>query len=168
MKKIIVLSFLIIFLITGCARFNPGEYVIPEDGGFLAVINSLYTPEDISNYMLANFTYEAHDFTAQTPYELYLSKKGDCDEFSNFGVTVANFHGYETWQIQIFDNSFYSHYVAVYDEDIWLSITDNQYYFSGFDDFMEIVEYVYYIRNKVWTKYIVYDYWNNKIEIGYN
>ena len=168
MKKIIVLSFLIIFLITGCARFNPGEYVIPEDGGFLAVINSLYTPEDISNYMLANFTYEAHGFTVQTPYELYLSKKGDCDEFSNFGVWVANFHGYETWQIQIFDNSFYSHYVAVYNESIWLSITDNQYYFSGFDDFKDIVEYVYYIRDKVWTKYIVYDYWNNKIEIGYN
>ena len=169
MRKILFLSFIIImFLITGCARFNPGEYVIPEDGGFLAVINSLYTPEDISNYMLANFTYEVHDFTAQTPYELYLSKKGDCDEFSNFGVWVANFHGYETWQIQIFDNSFYSHYVAVYDEDIWLSITDNQYYFFGFDDFMDIVEYVCYIRNKVWTKYIVYDYWNNEIKIEYN
>ena len=130
------------------------------------MINSLYTPEDISNYMLANFTYEAHGFTVQTPYELYLSKKGDCDEFSGFGVWAANFHGYETWQIQIFDNSFYSHYVAVYDEDIWLSIIDNQYYFSGFDSFMEIVEYVYYIRNKVWTKYIVYDYNMKIIEKG--
>ena len=129
MKKKILLIILLMLLTTGCARFVPGDYIIPDDGGFVAVVDSLYTPEEIGNYMLTNFIYEAHDFTIQTPYELYISKKGDCDEFSNFGMVVANLHGYETWQIEIFDNSFYSHYVAVYNEDIWYSITDNQYYY---------------------------------------
>jgi len=168
MKKIILLFIIIIFLTVGCVRFNPDDYIIPDDGGFIAVINSLYTPYDIGNYMEENFTYEIHDFTAQTPYELYLSKKGDCDEFSAFGVFVANHHGYETYQIEIFDNTFYQHYIAVYNEDIWLSITDNRYYYFGFSDFEEAVDYVCFIRNKIWTKYIVYDYWNNIVETIYN
>lgn len=155
-------------MIVGCARFIPGDYVVPDDGGFITIIASLYNPEEISQYMLANFTYEAHDFIVQTPYELYISKKGDCDDFSAFGVFIANYHDYETWQIEIFDNTFYQHYVAVYNENVWLSITDNQYYYFGFSGFEEAVDYVCYIRNKIWTKYIVYDYWNNIIETGYN
>ena len=152
------------FLTVGCVRFAPGDYVVPDNEEFIAVIASLNTPEDISNYMLENFTYEIHDFTAQTPYQLYLSKKGDCDEFAAFGVFTANYHGYETWQIQIFDNTMFSHYVAVYNEDIWLSITDNQEYYFGFSNFEEAVDYVCYIRNKMWTKYVVYDYDMNIVE----
>ena len=168
MKKIILLFVILVFLTTGCVRFNPDDYVIPDDGGFITVINSLYTPEEISNYMLENFTYEIHDFTVQTPYELYLSKKGDCDEFSAFGVFVANYQGYITYQIEIFDNTFYQHFIAVYDENVWLSITDNQYYYFGFSDFEEAVDYVCFIRNKIWTKYIVYDYEMNIVETIYN
>jgi len=168
MKKLFIISFIIIMLlIVGCARFIPGDYVVPNDNGFIAVIDSLYTPYDIGNYMEENFTYEAHDFIIQTPYELYLSKKGDCDDFSAFGIWVSNYHGYETWQIEVFDNTFYQHYIAVYNEDIWLSITDNQYYYFGFDDFEEAVDYVCFIRNKIWTKYIVYDYWNDIVEEVY-
>ena len=164
MKKVILSIIILIFLTVGCARFNPGDYVIPDDQVFIAVISTLYTPENIGNYMLENFTYEIHDFTAQTPYELYLSKKGDCDEFSNFGVFAANYHNIETWQMEIFDNTIFSHYVAVYNEDIWLSITDNQAYYFGFSNFEEAVDYVCYIRNKMWTKYVVYDYDMNIVE----
>ena len=168
MKKIILSIIILIFLNVGCARFNPGDYVIPDDQVFIAVISTLYTPENIGNYMLENFTYEIHDFTAQTPYELYLSKKGDCDEFAAFGVFAANYHNIETWQMEIFDNTIFSHYVAVYNEDIWLSITDNQNYFFGFDDFKEIAEYVCQIRNKDWKSYTVYDYDMNIVETGEN
>lgn len=169
MKRISILFFIIILLLTvGCARFNPDEYVVPDDGGFIAVIDSLYNPQEIGNYMLANFTYEVHDFTVQTPYELYISKKGDCDEFSGFGVFVANRHDFETWQIKIYDNTWYKHYVAVYDEGIWYSITDCRDYYFGFDDFREIVDYVCDIRSKIWTKYIVYDYRNDILEEVYN
>ena len=168
MKKIILSIIILIFLTVGCVRFAPGDYVIPDDQEFIAVISTLYTPENIGNYMLENFTYEIHDFTAQTPYELYLSKKGDCDEFAAFGVFAANYHNIETWQMEIFDNTIFSHYVAVYNEDIWLSITDNRNYFFGFDDFKEIAEYVCQIRNKDWKSYTAYDYGMNIVETGEN
>jgi len=42
------------------------------------------------------------------------------------------------------------------------------YYYFGYDDFMDIVKDVCYRKNKIWIKYIVYDYWNNEIEIEYN
>ena len=168
MRKIILLLIVLIFL-TGCSGiYNLINFVLPDDVEFIACIKELDTPEKISNYILENFTYEVHDFYAPDPYILWKTKKGDCNDMSTFGVFVADYHGYETWQIKIFDNSLYKHYVAVYDEDIWLSITDNQYYFFGFDNFEEIVNYVCYIRDRKWTKYIVYDYWNNEVEIGYN
>jgi len=160
MKKIVLLAVILIFL-TGCG-------VIPDNSEFIACISELDTPEKIGDYMLENFTYEIHDFYTLSPYELWETKKGDCDDFSAFGVFVADYHGYETWQIKIYDNTWYKHYVAVYNEDIWYSITDNSYYYFGFDDFREIVDYVCDIRDKNWTKYIVYDYWDDIVEETYN
>ncbi len=154
---------MVLFLIL--AIFLSGCGTTPDDNDeFIACIMELNTPEKIGSYMLENFTYEIHDFYTLSPYELWKTKKGDCDDFSAFGVFVADYHGYETYQIEIFDNTFYQHYVAVYVEDIWYSITDNRYYYFGFDTFREIVDYVCEIRDKVWTKYIVYDYWNDIVE----
>jgi len=170
MKKVIlslIVGFTLIFL-SGCGIFNLNGWILPDDGEFLACIEKLDTPQKIGNYMLENFTYKVHDFTAQSPYELFLSKKGDCDEFAKFGVFIADYHGYETFIIHIFDNSLYSHMVAVYNEDIWYSFTNSRYYRCGFDDFREIVEYVYHITDRNWRKYKVYNYWNDVIEIGYN
>lgn len=162
-----VLILLLIFLV-GCGIYDLNFFTVPDDLEFLAVVEKLDTPEKISDYMVNNFEYEVYDFTAQSPYELFLSQRGDCDEFAKFGVFIADYHGYETFTIRIFDGSFYNHLVTVYNEDIWYSITDNQYYYFGFDTFREIVEDVCYRRLKVWTKYIVYDYWDNEIEIKYN
>jgi len=61
------------------------------------------------------------------------------------------------------------HWVGVYDEGIpGYSITNNQYYDFGFNNFKEIVNYSSYLVGKVWTSYKVYDYWNDIIEIRYN
>jgi len=152
---------MIVIFLVGCGT-------TPDNGGFIACISELHTPEKIGNYMLENFEYEVHDFYTLSPYELWKTRKGDCDDFSAFGVFVADYHGYETYQIEIFDNTFYQHYVAVYVEDIWYSITDNRYYYFGFDTFREIVDYVCDIRDNVWTKYIVYDYWDDIVEEVYN
>jgi len=162
--KRIILAILMLMLLTGCGVFNLDGWITPADDEFIACIEELNTPQKIGDYMIKNFTYKAHDFTAQSPYELFLSKKGDCDEFAKFGIWVADYHGYETFTIHIFDNSFYSHMVAVYNEDIWYSITDGRYYSFGYDNFRDIVDYVYYIADEVWTKYIVYDYWNDIVE----
>ena len=161
MKRIILLIIALVIL-TGCG-------VTPDNGEFIACIAELDTPEKIGDYMLENFTYKIHDFYTLTPYELWNTKKGDCDDFSAFGVFVADYHGYITYQIKIFDNTLFKHYVAVYDEDIWYSITDCQNYYFGFDDFREIVDYVCYeLRDREWTKYIVYDYWDDEVGTGYN
>lgn len=154
---------LIIFVISTISLSGCGT--TPDDNSeFIACIEGLDTPQEIGNYMLENFEYEIHDFYTLSPYELWQIKKGDCDDFSAFGVFAADYHDYETWQIEIYDNTWYKHYVAVYNEGIWYSITDNRSYYFGFDDFREIVDYVCYIRFKIWTKYIVYDYWNDIIE----
>lgn len=163
MKKLIII--LIIALLTsGCGIFNLDGWITPDDEEFIKLVEELDTPEKIGNYMEENFTYEIHDFYAPDPYIMWKIKKGDCNDMSTFGVFVVDYHNYETYQIEIFDNTLFQHYVAVYDEDIWYSITDCQDYYFGFDSFEEIVEYVCYIRNKIWTKYIVYDYNMNIVE----
>jgi len=156
-KLLLVVSVLLILFLTSCGT-------TPDNGEFIACISKLHTPQDIGDYMLENFEYEIHDWYTLSPYELWKTRKGDCDDFSAFGVYVADYHGYETYQIEIFDNTSYQHYVAVYIEDIWYSITDNRNYDYGFDDFREIVDHVCDIRDKIWTKYIVYDYWNDIVE----
>jgi len=92
MKKIILLI-LILILLTGCGIFNLNGWICPDDGEFLAVIEELDTPQKIGDYMLENFTYEAHNFYAPDPYTLWKTKKGDCNDFSTFGVFIAgNFY----------------------------------------------------------------------------
>ena len=167
-KTFFIIGILSVLFLSGCGVFDLNGWITPDNDDFIACIEELDTPQKIGDYMIKNFEYKAHDFTAQSPYELFLSKKGDCDEFAKFGVFIADYHDYATFTIQIFDGGFYSHYVAVYDEDIWYSITDGRYYSFGYDSFEEIVDYVCDIRNKVWTKFFVYDYWNDIIKIGYN
>jgi len=163
MKKLFV-CLILVFLLSGCGIYNLNNFVLPDDTEFLALVQELDTPEKIGDYMIKNFTYKIHDFYIPDPYTLWQIKKGDCNDFSTFGVFIADYHGYETYQIEIFDNTLYQHYVAIYNEDIWYSITDCQNYFFGFYNFREIVEYVCNVRNKTWSEYIVYDYWNNVIE----
>jgi len=159
-KKLTVILIVVLLgiILTGC-RTTPDD-----NGEFIACIEELDTPEKIGDYMLENFTYEINDSYTLEPYELWKTKKGDCNDFATFGIFVADYHGYETWQIHIFDNSFFSLYVAVYNEDIWYSISDNRNYYFGFDTFREIVDYVCDIRDKVWTIYFVHDHWNDIVK----
>ncbi|MBA7562090.1 hypothetical protein ES695_02150 [Candidatus Atribacteria bacterium 1244-E10-H5-B2] len=163
MKKLLFLFILLTLSLSGCV-FNLDNWVTPDDAEFLALIEELDTPEKIGDYMLKNFTYEIHDFYTPDPYTLWKTGKGDCNDFATFGIFIADYHDYETYQIEIFDNTLFQHYVAVYNENIWYSIADCRYYYFGFDDFREIVDYVCDIRFKTWTKYIVYDYWNDIVE----
>jgi len=167
MKKFILISIILIFL-TGCGIFDLDSWIYPDYGEFLTFIKQLDTPKKIGDYMLENFTYELHIPNLLTPYELYITKKGDCDDFSNFGIFIANYHNYETYSVKIFNETPIRHYVAVYVENNHYSITDNQYYYFGFDNFKEIVKFDSILRNQNWLKYIVYDYWNNEVEIEYN
>jgi len=94
MKKIILLI-IILILLTGCSGiYNLNIFILPDDIGFMALIEELDIPEKICQYMADNFTREQHDYPL-TPYQLYITRKGDCDDFSNFAIFIANYHGYE-------------------------------------------------------------------------
>ena len=172
MKKTLLLlyiAFLILFL-SGCGIFTLNGWITPADDDFIACIEELDTPQEIGNYMQENFTYQYHSIYAPDPYQLWLTKNGDCNDMSTFSTWVANYHGYENYQIEIFYRGTYMrHWVGVYDEgNKGYSITNNQYYDCWFDNFKDIVDYSSYLVGKTWTKFFVYDYWNDIIKIGYN
>ena len=175
MKKIIILILLTIFLsvLSGCGFYNLSNFTLPDDLEFLEAVKELDSPQRIGDYMQANFTYELHKIYAPDPYILWKTKKGDCNDFSTFGVFVAHYHGYETYQINIFYiASKITHFLAVYVENDGLSFTDNQCYLNNAEDFFnsfrEIVEFdCKDFRDKELKKYIVKNYENNIVEEGY-
>jgi len=146
---------------------------MPDDIEFLTLVEELNIPEKIGEYMLENFTYEVHEFYAISPYELWKIKKGDCNDFATFGMFIANWHGYETYLIKIFyKDTFEKHVIAVYVEDDGLSFTDIRLYYNNdgfyFDTFKEIVDWdCENITFQDLSKYIVCDYLNNEVEVGY-
>lgn len=175
MKKIILLIIVLIFL-TGCGGlYNLSNFVVPDDLEFLALIKELNTPKIICQYMLDNFGYEDHPYNTLTPYQLYKNKAGDCSDFSLFAVFVANYHGYETYQILVI---FYphvfgytmGHIIGVFKEEGGYSISEGKYYIGGFGryrkTFKEIVDFNY--PEDWWKSYKVYDYDMNIVETVYN
>ena len=167
MKKIILLIIILIVL-TGCSDiYNLSSFLLPDDIEFIKLVEVLNTPEKICQYMLDNFTYQPSPYASSTPYEMYTSKTGDCNDYSTFGTFIANYHGYETYQVIItFLGDQYTHALAVYKEDRY-SFSDNGYYYTGkynYNSFLEIVEYESYLREQQWLKYVVYDYDMNIVE----
>lgn len=175
MKKIILMILVLIFL-TGCGGlYNLSNFALPDDLDFLALINELDTPEKICQYMLDNFETEEHPYNTLTPYQLYENKAGDCSDFSLFAVFIANYHGYETYQILVI---FYHHVfgyamghtIGVFKEEGSYSISEGKYYIGGFGRYREtfkgIIDFNY--PEDWWKSYTVYDYDMNVVETGYN
>ena len=174
MKKLLVLFIIFTIFLSGCGIYNLNLFIIPDDTVFLALIQELDTPEKISDYMIENFTYELHILYILNPYQLYITQKGDCDDFANFSMFISNYHGYETFLIKIhYKNYTINHYLAVYKENNLYNFSDNQYYFPvNYDNFYDIVklnsQWMYYSYGYIWSSYIVYDYYNNIIGQGIN
>jgi len=183
MKRKVLLLVLVISLIsilTGCGEmaFYLSGWVWPEDLDFITTIEGLKTPQEISDYMIDNFYHETHAFWTPSPYTLWKTKKGDCNDFATFGAFVAHWHDYETYLIKmIYIKSCWEHWLAVYVEDDGLSYTDNQSYriydylndIYGFNSFKGIVDFAC-LHHPEWKlkKYIVYDYESRIVETGPN
>lgn len=174
-KTFLIISILSVIFLTGCGIFNLNGFIVPEPGKaeFMTIVEKLDTPQKISDYMLENFTYQKHSFYAPSPYQLWLTKNGDCNDFATFGEFIAHWHGYETYFMKIFYNgTSYNHCIAVYVEEGGMSFTDNWYYFNNwgnwFETFREIVDFdcSELPDNLELKKYIVYDYENEIVEIG--
>jgi len=165
MKKVI-LSIIILIFLTGCSGlYNLNNFILPDDMGFLCLIRQLDNPEKIGNYMMENFTFEKHD-SLLTPYQLYKTKKGDCDDFAIFAIFVADYNNYETYQIAIILENGVGHFLGVYVENYKYTYSNNRHYCPiNVLTFKEIVSNACRFE---WAKYTVYDYWNNIIEIVYN
>jgi hypothetical protein len=161
MKKLLFLLILSIFFLNGCT-YNLNTFVLPDDAKFFAIVESLTTPKEIVQYMKNNFTFATYGYTyALDPYTLWKTKKGDCDDFSNFATFIAHHHGYETWQITlIWDWHDIPHRIAVYKEGNSYSISGNLEYSNGYTSIQDILS--------VWIKsldrYIIYDYEMNILE----
>ena len=137
MNTKLIIGILILILLTSCGLFNLTNWIVPDDQEFIELIESLDTPFKIGDYMTQNFTYKFNPINSISPYILWKTKYGDCNDFACFGMFIANYHNYETYQMIINYGSIFIHVIAVYKEDRF-SFTDNQKYYYGFDSFEEI------------------------------
>ena len=134
---------------------------MPGDIEFLALIEELNTPEKICQYMTDNFKYK-NNSVKLSPYQLYVAKKGNCDDFSLFATFIADYHNYETYQILIEFPSNDYHMTGVFKEGNYYNISENTLYVECFcQNFKEIMNFYLY---RGWLSYIVYDYDMNVIE----
>ena len=169
MKKVILIG-IILVLLTGCSGlYNIGNFVLPDDLEFLNLIEELDTPEKICQYMSDNFEIE-NNIISLTPYQLYLTKIGDCNDLSTFAIFIAHYHEYEVYQLLLFYPApVYLkdqwHAIAIYKEGNYYTISEvNIYkYWIKFKDFKDILNYFNGL-----TKYKIYDYDMNILETGYN
>lgn len=133
---------------------------IPDDPEFIAAIEVLFKPWLIAAYMQTQFEYRLSG-CAKSPYLLWKTKKGDCNDFSLFGTFVANYNGIEAWQVRIvFDDSYITHWLGVYwEESIGLySYTSNQFFsYYVLPNFEAVVENYCYRYNREWASYKIYD-----------
>ena len=169
MKKLLIIFILLTLSLSSCGLYNLNFFTLPDDAEFIALVQELDTPLKICQYMKDNFTYELHLLYTPNPYILWQTKKGDCNDFATFGVFIADYHGYETYQIKIYWQDIkIKHRLAIYKENKY-SFSDNWLYFLPiYNNFLEIVKYDSFLQDKIWSKYIVYDYDMNIIEIIYN
>lgn len=169
MRKLLLISILLIsiILLSGCGIYNLSFFTLPDDNGFLALVQELDTPYKIGQYMLDNFSYEPHIGKPLSPYQLYLLGKGDCDDFSNFSTFIASYHNYETYQMFMdYEDTRYNHSLAIYKENNKYNFSDNQsYIFLEATNFREIADRYYFpSRDVIWLQYTVYDYDMNIVE----
>jgi len=142
--------------------------LFPDVPEFMEAIEELDTPEKIGNYMLEKFVYENHPPGCKDTYILWVDKTGRCSDFARFATIIANYHGYETYEIAtnayMPDGKYVSHTLGVYVEDGGYTYSSNQYY-SGiiFNTFEEIVNDSFSSWNPmpVSTSYCV---WNHDCE----
>ena len=156
----IILIILLISL-SGCLGiYNLGNFVLPDDIEFIECINGLDTLDKIMGYMKDNFIPTPHK-PAYSPYEMWKYKKGDCNDYSNFAVFVAHYHGWEVYQILVnFGN--YAHMMGIYKVDKGYLVSDWDCLLDSiYKDFKEIVDTVSDIKY-----YKVYDISFNLIEYG--
>ena len=166
MKKLLIIGLLITMLLTtGCGTFNLFPWVMPDDLEFITVVAELDTPQKICDYLRDNFTYTEPCLYSPSPYDFWLAKEGDCNDFADFGRFVAHQHGYETYKLLIcFKYTIISHIMTIYVQDGKYDYQNiKRLYTLQADSFREVMEHFESYTTE-WSikSYKVYD-WNGKL-----
>lgn len=125
------------------SEFLTLDNLTPSDKEFVDCISRLDTPKKIGAYMLENFVSYSKEGKpdVRNPYRFWKIKRGNCVDFSEFGAFVANYHGYEVYQVGIFYEGISGkHLITIYVEGGGMSFTDNQYYFDNHGDWFNSFE----------------------------
>jgi len=170
--KIFILFLTLTILLTGCGVLNLGDFVLPDDYDieFIKTVKTLNTPEKICAYMDDNFTYFCDPYKAiLSPYQSWLIEEVDCDDMVTFATSIANYHNYITYQINIyFKGTWIYHALAVYlENDKYTYSSNTNYcpiYASYFNDI--VLDYFKYNEREL-NYYEIYDYDINLIEKVY-
>jgi len=165
-KKIfLVIGISALIFLTGCGwLFGLKNWTVPGVLEFAELAESLNTPQKISAYMCQNFTYEEHKELV-SPYTLWKTKKGDCNDFATFGMFMAHYNGIKAYIIIIAYGKGYEHALAAYVEIEGMSFTDNTAYCNNWDSYFNSFKEIVDWSSDKWTKYKVYD-WDSMREIG--
>lgn len=142
--------------LTGCGIYNINSFVLPDDLEFIQTIEQLDTPEKICQYMFFNFKYELQKYGVKTPYELWKTKKGDCNDFSKWVEFVGSYHGYETYQMRLIKEGI-NHWLGIFKIEGKYYYTDNQFYCSTpYVSLEEIFNTYNLINNSKYSGYEIY------------
>ena len=171
MKSKISLSVLVIcliFILVGCSGV-----LTPTTASFQETINSLDTPEKLSDWILKNIEPESHyEIWVETgvqyiasPEEIFESKLGDCADFAVFACAVLEYHGYETeiLGISVASDPSRGHAVCVYHSSSLLYIISVGRIEGPYQTYQDIA----FALNKDWSEYRIYDSWSTFQELGY-
>lgn len=164
MKTLLIIILLI--TLSGCGVINLNNFVLPDDIQFINLIQELDTPEKIGDYMVDNFTLEAHPYYNLSPYELWQIQKGDCNDFRTFTCFIAEYHNYETYYILIYYKDLsVSHILGVFLENSKYTYSNFMFYNPIYaSSFSEIVSHFFANCDYKFKSYKVYDYDMNLIE----
>jgi len=127
----IIIIILITILLSGCTICNVDNFVVPNDVHFLECVKELDTVPKIAQYMEDNFVYKKHCW-AYTPYQMWLYKIGDCNDYAAFGVYAAKQHGIEAYQVLIYYSDCGIHMNVVYKVGDYWVLTDCWVYHEKF------------------------------------
>jgi len=173
MKKYLIITLIVLMILplTGCGIFNLTGFVLPDDDEFIAVIDSLYTPELVCNYIRDNFEFSLNVFYTPDPYEVWQNKEGDCNDFVTFAMYAVEYNGSKSYLVKIwYAGTYKKHTIIVFEEEgkytYGSTRKDNTmaYYPLYVNTFNDVIESYANRVGKEVSKYVIYDYWDNVIE----
>lgn len=137
MKNPLIKIGLVVFLILALTISAFALWGVYDLTGYnSATVNSVMapynTPAKIVSYMASNFSYVTFHASAWSPYNFYVNKWGDCNDFSTYGIycayKVAGYPKGALKQIYVVYTNGTSHMLAVYAS----SYSSNKNFYTGF------------------------------------